>query len=113
MLFALNGHGTPSIARWIKLLATNGATGHPTSVQDLALSTTYGLSDAGVTLHWTAPHADSGTVGCRGPASQYQIRYRYGSLATWGDFLNYGSIPPPPPPPGPPALRPPRPPRRA
>src|SRR5438477_8146435 len=88
MLFALNGQGTPSIARWIKLLSGNGDLKHPTRVQDLTLEAdSYSSADSGVTVEWTPPAADSGEVdpGCVGPAQSYQLRYRF-SMTSWPEF---------------------------
>jgi hypothetical protein len=95
MLFALNAAGTPSIAKWIQVRRSNFDTDRPTRVTDLALVfDSYSSADQGVTIHWTPPSADSTT--CRGPAAEYQIRYRYSGMDGWSEFAASTLAPSPP-----------------
>lgn len=92
LLFVKSQSGTPSIARWVRLGTT--APNHPTRVQDLAVvPNSYNSSDQGVDLQWSPPYRDSIASGCDvAAASQYQMRYRYGTMASWNDFASGSSV---------------------
>lgn len=86
MLFALSAAGTPSIARWIRIGGTNGQTGHPTMVNNLAKICSQGTS---VQLQWTPPDGDSLTATtCPRPAALYELRYRQGLMPGWSEFAS-------------------------
>ena len=91
MLFALDAAGTPSIARWVRLRATNGATGQPTAVLNLAKICSQGDH---VSLQWLPPSVDSATAAqFPGPAAQYDLRYRTGTMPDWAEFATATPVP--------------------
>jgi hypothetical protein len=93
MLFALNAAGTPCVARWLRLAATNNDALHPSAI--VTLQKLCGPDGTQAELRWRAPYGDSGAT-CPGPAAQYQVRYSVGPLNTWQEFLAAPIAPNPP-----------------
>jgi hypothetical protein len=87
MLFVVNGAGTPGLAQWVRVGATNGDTERPRRVEDIfPVAGSWAPADSGVTLTWPPPAEDS-LGSCKGPAAKYELRYRKISpIASWSDF---------------------------
>jgi len=77
MLFVVNARGVPSIARWVKLLASSDVTA-PSQITDLARDL---VTSTAVHLVWTA----TGDDGATGTATYADLRYS-GSEITSGNF---------------------------
>lgn len=87
MLFALNGDGTPAIARWIQIRTTNLDTASPSTVADLVKVCSHGTW---AELQWSTPWGDQGAA-IKTPIRAYDLRWRTSSMPTWADFQQYGS----------------------
>ena len=87
MLFAMTSAGTPAIARWVRLRATNtaGAPSLTTLIKVCAQPTS-------VQIEWSPPTVDAATGTTNpGPARQYDMRYKTGTMPTLQDFLSGGT----------------------
>lgn len=83
LLFAVNGVGTPGIAKWVRLIAPSPDIDHPEMVTSLQKVCSYGES---VELKWNPPREDSVASSCPGPVHSYQLRYKTISMTDWADF---------------------------
>jgi len=93
MLFVLNTTGTPAVAPWVRLERFNG---RPSRVTDLDMvAGTYPGGDNGLSVDWSPP-ADDSLGLCRGAATQYEVRWRYGSIANWSQWASSTLVPNPP-----------------
>lgn len=90
MLFVVNAVGTPGLAQWVRIGATNGDTDRPRYVENLEIvAGSWQESDSSVLVRWPAPPEDSLTAsGCAaGPAARYEMHYRkILPMATWSQF---------------------------
>jgi hypothetical protein len=86
MLFALTSAGTPAVARWLRLRATNAA-GAPSLTTLLKVC----AQPTSVQVEWSPPTVDAATGATHpGPVRQYQMRYKPGTMPTLQDFLDNG-----------------------
>jgi hypothetical protein len=96
-----DGPDVPSIARWVRLLATAGADScdpvAPAAIADLSGCYHYYNPNAGkIDLSWTAP-ADDGTLAASGQAKVYDIRWSNLPITTDTQFNNATAVSPSPP----------------
>jgi len=84
MLFALDGNGTPAVARWINLRSTNLDATAPTAISDLVKICSHGTW---AELRWSTPQGDQG-AGVNTPIQNYKISVSASAMPTLQSVLS-------------------------